>query len=357
MSTADTSDARRWAALQARDSGADGQFVYSVESTGVYCRPSCGARLALRSNVRFHDTCADAERAGFRPCKRCRPNEAPLSERHAETVAGICRMIEANTEALPDSITLAAHAGMSRFHFLRVFRKVTGVTPRQYAEKHRAERVRTELRGGASVTNALYEAGFNSSSRFYEKSQGMLGMTPGQFRGGGAGIAIRYMIGRSSLGLVMVAATDRGICSVRFGESEGELKDELRIHFPHADIGPAGADFEASVREVINHIDNPRTASDLPLDTLPLDIRGTAFQLRVWQALREIPRGQTISYSELAARAGNPAAVRAAGTACGANGIGVLIPCHRAIRSDGSLNAYRWGLDRKRALLEKERQA
>jgi AraC family transcriptional regulator of adaptative response/methylated-DNA-[protein]-cysteine methyltransferase len=341
-------DDLRWAAVQSKDESANGRFVYSVESTGVYCRPSCGSRQALRRNVRFHDSCEEAERAGFRPCKRCRPNEASLAERHAEAVRRACRAIE-TAEAIPELRELAEAAGMSRFHFLRVFRKVTGVTPRRYAEKHRAERVRSELRGGASVTNAIYDAGFNSSSRFYEKAPRMLGMTPGQFRGGGAGVAIRYSIGRSSLGLVMIAATDRGICSVRFGESEAALLEELRAGFPLASVAPAGGDFESWSRAVVEYIDNPRVAPDLPLD-----IRGTAFQQRVWQALREIPAGKTVSYTQLAVKAGSPAAVRAVGSACAANPVAVLVPCHRAVKSDGGLSGYRWGVERKRALLAKE---
>jgi AraC family transcriptional regulator of adaptative response/methylated-DNA-[protein]-cysteine methyltransferase len=263
-------------------------------------------------------------------------------------VRSACRTIEA-AESIPALQDLAGAARMSRFHFLRVFRKVTGVTPTQYAAKHRAERMRSELRSGGSITNAIYDAGFHSSSRFYEKAPEMLGMTPSQFRDGGSGLSIRYAIRQSSLGLVLIAATDRGICSVRFGESEAALVEELHASFPAATIAAAGTDFEASVRAVVEHIDNPRTAFDLPLD-----IRGTAFQLRVWRALREIPPGQTESYSKVAARAGSPAAVRAVGSACGAIPVAVLIPCHRAVRADGGSSGYRWGSERKRKLLEKE---
>jgi AraC family transcriptional regulator of adaptative response/methylated-DNA-[protein]-cysteine methyltransferase len=341
-------DDLRWTAVEGRDASADGRFVYSVASTGVYCRPSCAARLALRRNVRFHETCAAAESAGFRACKRCRPNEAPLAERQAELVRAACRTIE-TAEALPELGTLAAAAGLSKFHFLRVFRKVTGVTPRQYAERWRAERVQTELRAGSSVTEAIYDAGFQSSSRFYAKAPGILGMTPGQFRGGGSGVAIRYVMGQSSLGLVLIASTEKGICSVRFGESEAALVEELAEDFPYASIERAGPKFQASADAVLRFIDEPRDRFELPLD-----IRGTAFQQRVWQALREVPAGQTVSYSELAARAGNAAAVRAVGSACGANPVAVIVPCHRAVRSDGTLSGYRWGLERKRMLIEKE---
>jgi AraC family transcriptional regulator of adaptative response/methylated-DNA-[protein]-cysteine methyltransferase len=338
----------RWAAIERRDAAANGQFVYSVATTGVYCRPSCASRHPHRRNVQFHETCADAEHAGFRPCKRCRPNEASLAERHADAVRRACRAIEA-AETAPELAELAAAAGMSKFHFLRVFRKVAGVTPRRYAENHRAERVRDELRSGASVTDALYDAGFNSGSRFYEQAPDMLGMTPGQFRTGGAGVAIGYSLGRSSLGLVLVAATERGICSVRFGDTEAALLEELRADFPLATIGPAAGDFASWTRDIVAHIDGDKAAPQLPLD-----IRGTAFQQRVWQALREIPAGETRSYSQIAARTGNPAAVRAVGTACGANPIAVLIPCHRVVRADGELSGYRWGVERKRQLLHKE---
>lgn len=338
----------RWAAVMGKDENANGHFVYSVASTGVYCRPTCPARRALRQNVRFHDTCADAERAGFRACLRCKPNEASLAERHAKAVRQACRLIEAK-DATPNLAELADAAGLSRFHFQRVFRKVMGVTPGQYASKHRAERVRSELRAGTSITSAIYDAGFNSSSRFYEKSGEMLGMTPGQFRDGGSGVAIRYSIGNSSLGLVMIAATDLGICSVRFGETKAALLQELKDSFPQASIEAAGADFEARARAVVEYIDNPVTVSDLPLD-----IRGTAFQLRVWQALREIPAGRTATYAQVAARAGSPKAVRAVGSACGANPVAVLVPCHRAVRADGAVGGYRWGAERKQKLLKKE---
>jgi len=273
-----------------------------------------------------------------------------MEERHTEAVRIACRAIESTAaEAAPDLAELAATAGLSRFHFLRVFRKVTGVTPRQYAEKHRAERVRAELRAGGSVTRALYGAGFNSGSRFYEKAPQMLGMTPGQFRAGGAGVPIRYAVANSALGPAIVAATDRGICSVRFGDSESALIEELRSDFPRAEIMPTDSAFDEWVRGVVACIDDPKAAHDLPLD-----IRGTAFQQRVWQALREIPAGATRTYAELAAQAGSPKAVRAVGSACGANGVAVLVPCHRAVRADGGLGGYRWGVERKRRLLDRE---
>jgi len=341
-------DDPRWTALQTRDPAADGRFVYSVDTTGVYCRPSCAARLALRRNVRFHDSCAAAEQAGFRPCKRCRPNEAPLAERHAQAVQNACRAIEA-ADTAPELETLAQAAHLSRFHFLRVFRKVTGLTPRQYAANHRAERVRAELRTGASITTAIYDAGFNSGSRFYEKSSEILGMTASQYKGGGKGVEIRYTISQSSLGLVIIAGTTRGICAVRFGDSKSQLIEDLRQTFPEAAVAQGNEDFDQWAKAVIEQIDHPAQPRNLPLD-----IQGTAFQQRVWQALREIPAGATQSYAQLAARIGSPNAVRAVGTACGANPVAVLVPCHRAVRSDGSLAGYRWGLDRKQQLLQKE---
>jgi AraC family transcriptional regulator of adaptative response/methylated-DNA-[protein]-cysteine methyltransferase len=342
-------DELRWTAVERRDQAANGLFVYSVRTTGVYCRPSCGARPALRRNVQFHDSCEAAENAGFRPCKRCRPNEISPAERQAAAVQAACRSIE-TAESAPELKALASAAGLSKFHFLRMFRKVTGVTPRQYAERWRAERVQTELRAGSSVTEAIYDAGFQSSSRFYEAAPGMLGMTPSQFRKGGAGVKIRYTVGQSSLGLVMIAATEKGICSVRFGEASDALIAELKENFPAAAIEAAGAELEEWAREVVGFIDRPRERFPLPLD-----IQGTAFQQRVWAALRDVPPGQTVTYSQLAARTGNGAAVRAVGSACGANPVAVIVPCHRAVRADGSLSGYRWGVERKRQLLEKER--
>src|SRR6267143_2004242 len=288
------SDAERWAAVAGRDRRADGVFYYSVRTTGVYCRPSCAARLARRENVGFHATCDDAERAGFRPCKRCRPDGHGLDAERAEVVAGACRLIEA-AEEVPSLAALADAAGLSRFHFHRVFKTTTGLTPKAFAAAHRARRVRDELSRSDTVTDAIYGAGYNSSGRFYATSSEVLGMTPTDFRAGGE------------------------------------------------------RDFERLVSKVVGFVETPALGLDLPLD-----VRGTAFQQRVWQALREIPAGTTSTYAKVAARIGAPRAVRAVAQACASNAIAVAIPCHRVVRHDGGLSGYRWGVKRKRLLLERE---
>ena len=343
-----STDAQRWLALQRRDPAADGRFVYSVTTTGVYCRPTCPSRLALRENVVFHDTCADAERAGFRPCKRCRPAGVSQRERNAEAAAKACRIIE-TSEPLPALDALANAVGLSRYHFHRVFKSVVGVTPRQYAAARRTGRVRSELRERRSVTEAIYRAGFNSSSRFYERSSDTLGMTPREYRSGGNGVAIRYAVAASPLGLVLVAGTARGICSVRFGDEPAALQRELRQDFPGASIEKADRAFKGWVNAIVHHLEHPAGVMDLPVD-----IRGTAFQQRVWQALRGIPAGQTASYAEIAARIGQPSAARAVARACATNPVAVIVPCHRVVRTDGGLSGYRWGVERKRRLLKRE---
>ncbi|GGE61143.1 bifunctional transcriptional activator/DNA repair enzyme protein Ada [Massilia psychrophila] len=292
-------DAERWDALQRRDAGADGVFWYSVSSTGVYCRPSCGARAALRRNVRFHDSCVDAEQAGFRACLRCKPKLAPLAERHAQAVAQVCRLIDAAAET-PDLDALAQACAMSRFHFQRVVKSHTGITPTA-------------------------------------------------FRGGGSGCAIRFAIGACSLGAILVAATDKGICAILMGDDPDLLARDLQDRFPRAELRGADADFEATVAKVVGLVEAPAIGLDLPLD-----VRGTVFQQRVWQALRAIPSGATVSYAELAARIGVAAGARAVAGACAANPIAVAIPCHRVVRQDGALSGYRWGVERKAALLKRE---
>ena len=341
-------DAERWAAVERRDRGADGAFYYSVRTTGVYCRPSCAARLARRENVRFHASCEEAEAAGFRPCKRCRPNEAALAVRRAAAVAKACRLIE-TAEEMPNLDALAGSAGMSRFHFHRVFRTITGVTPKVYAAAHRARRVREALPQSSTVTEAIYGAGFNSSGRFYAKSEQVLGMTPTRFRSGGSGAAIRFAVGECSLGSILVAATDKGVCAILLGDKPEALVRELEDRFPRATLIGGDEDFEQWVAKVIGFVEAPALGLDLPLD-----VRGTAFQQRVWQALRKIPAGATVTYSEVAQRIGAPKAVRAVGQACASNAIAVAIPCHRVVRNDGSLSGYRWGVERKRALLDRE---
>ena len=341
----------RWAAIATRDTSADGTFWYSVRTTGVYCRPSCAARLPRPENVAFHATREDAERAGFRPCRRCRPDAPPLAEQHADTVATACRRIE-SAESAPTLASLASAAGMSPHHFHRVFKAVTGLTPRAYAAAHRAQRVRTALDATDSVTAAIYDAGYQSSGRFYEDAAGVLGMTPSDWRAGGANTAIRFAVGQCSLGAILVAASARGICAITLGDDPDALVRDLQDRFPRAELVGGDAAFEAVVARVVGFVEAPRLGLDLPLD-----VRGTAFQQRVWQALRTIPAGATASYTEIAQRIGAPKSVRAVASACAANAIAVAIPCHRVVRTDGALSGYRWGVERKRALLDREADA
>jgi AraC family transcriptional regulator of adaptative response/methylated-DNA-[protein]-cysteine methyltransferase len=338
----------RLAAVRRRDPAADGAFFYSVASTGVYCRPSCASRPARPENLAFHDSVADAERAGFRPCKRCRPNEPPRTERQAAAVARACRLIEA-AETMPSLGELAAEVGISRFHFHRLFKEVTGLTPKGYAAAQQMRRAKAELDAGESVTSAIYGAGYGSPSRFYERAADRLGMKPSTFQKGGVGTRIRWTVEPCSLGLVLIAATERGICAIQFGETEGALASELARRFPAATLERADAGFSDWVQATVAYIDAPRPGFDLPLD-----IAGTAFQERVWQALRQIPLGRTASYGEIAGRIGSPRAVRAVARACGANPAAVAIPCHRVVAADGKLSGYRWGTERKRKLLERE---
>lgn len=340
----------RWAAVIGRDSSADGEFFYAVVTTGVYCRPSCGARTARPENVVFHRTAADAERAGFRPCKRCRPELASPAEAEASLVAGLCRLIEESQEA-PDLGQLARHAGRSVSHIHRVFKKVTGLTPKAYAAAHRAGRVRDELGRSDSVTEAIYEAGYNSSGRFYEQANHVLGMTPTAYRSGGAGTEIRFAVGECSLGAILVAAGSRGICAIALGDDPEQLVRDLQDRFPQATFLGGDAAFEQHVARVVALVEAPGLGLELPLD-----IRGTAFQQRVWQALQQIPPGTTASYAEIAERIGQPKAIRAVARACAANVLAVAIPCHRVVGKDGGLSGYRWGVERKAALLARERK-
>lgn len=343
------SDELRWAAVTKRDRAADGQFFYSVRTTGVYCRPSCAARLARRDNVTFHATTADAERAGFRPCKRCKPDQPSLVEQYAAKVAEACRLIE-NSDEAPKLDALAQAAALSRYHFHRIFKAITGVTPKTYAAAHRGERVREQLMSSHSVTQAIYDGGFNSNGRFYAQSTQLLGMSPTDFREHGVNRIIRFAVGQCSLGAILVAATDQGVCAILLGDDPEELVRDLQDRFDRAQLIGGDADFEKLVAKVVGFVEAPAIGLDLPLD-----VRGTAFQQRVWQALREIPAGSTISYAAMAQRIGSPRAVRAVAQACAANSIAVAIPCHRVVRNDGNLSGYRWGVERKRKLLEREK--
>jgi AraC family transcriptional regulator, regulatory protein of adaptative response / methylated-DNA-[protein]-cysteine methyltransferase len=341
----------RWASVVARSTAADGTFFYSVKTTGVYCRPSCAARKARPENVSFHPTREDAESSGFRPCKRCKPDQPSLGEQHAAMVTEACRLIEA-APSTPTLEELAAQAGVSGFHLHRVFKAITGLTPRAYAAAHRGERVRQELGRAGSVTAAIYQSGYNSNGRFYDESQQVLGMTPTIYRAGGVNADIRFAVGECSLGSILVARSEIGVCAILLGDDPDTLARNLQDRFPQATLIGGDADFEQLVAQVVGFVEAPGLGLQLPLD-----VQGTAFQRRVWQALQEIPAGSTVSYAEIAGRIGSPKAVRAVAQACAANPLAVAIPCHRVVRNDGALSGYRWGVERKRALLEREARA
>ncbi len=341
-------DDERWKAVVHRESGADGKFFYSVKSTGVYCRPTCAARRPLRENVQFHTSCAEAEGAGFRACRRCQPNEPARSEHHVAVVTAACRAIETALE-MPSLEVLAKVAGLSRFYFHRMFTKLTGLTPKAYALAYRAERMRRALPKRGTVTEAIYEAGFNSNGRFYAESAQILGMAPKSFRAGGKGVAIRFAVGECSLGSILVASSEKGVCAILLGDDPNQLAQDLQDRFPKAELIGGDKTFERVVASVVGFVEAPKRGLKLPLD-----VRGTAFQRRVWQALCEIPAGSTASYTEIAKRIGSPKAVRAVAGACAANALAVAIPCHRVLRTDGNLSGYRWGVKRKRSLLQRE---
>jgi AraC family transcriptional regulator of adaptative response/methylated-DNA-[protein]-cysteine methyltransferase len=348
MNTA-TSDTARYEAVRTRDPGAEGRFFYSVMTTGVYCRPTCPARLALRENVAFHESPEEAERLGFRACKRCRPRDVPQLERHARIVQAARALLESSDEPI-GLADLAARVGLSPFYLHRLFKQHVGMTPHEYASANRLRKVGAELRDGAPVTAAIYEAGYSSSSRFYESGSHALGMPPSDVRRGGEGVSMRAVIRACVLGRVLVAATARGVCAIAFGDDDAPLLDDLHERFPRAIVQPSDDALDALAAEVVMMIDAAGIAANLPLDLM-----GTAFQQRVWKALREIPSGATSTYSEIARRIGAPRAVRAVGTACGRNPVAVVVPCHRVVREDGALGGYRWGLERKKVLLERER--
>ncbi|MDQ3411553.1 MAG: bifunctional DNA-binding transcriptional regulator/O6-methylguanine-DNA methyltransferase Ada [Chloroflexota bacterium] len=341
----------RWARVAARDPAVDGTFWYSVATTGIYCRPSCPSRTANPKNVRFHDSVADAEAAGFRACKRCKPDQPAADARHAATVVRVCRLIERSEEILPLT-ELAAAAGLSAGYLHRLFKTVTGLTPKEYAVAHRSGKVREELSRSGTVTEAIYDAGFNSSGRFYEKADAMLGMTPSAFRAGGVDVDIRFAVGECSLGSILVASSEKGVCAILIGDDPNALVRDLQDRFPHARLIGGDADFEKLMARVVGFVEAPGVGLDLPLD-----VRGTAFQQRVWAALRGIPAGTTVTYGDIARTIGKPKAVRAVAGACAANMLAVAIPCHRVVKRDGALTGYRWGVERKRALIEREAQA
>ena len=345
---ANAADDPRWLRVVARDRTGDGAFWYSVVTTGIYCRPSCPSRTANPKNVQLHDSLEAARATGSRPCKRCNPDGLSVVGENAAIVARACRLIEQSEEE-PSLNDLAVAFGRSASYFHRMFKAIIGLTPKDYATAHRAAKVRRGLAGGHSVTETIYDAGFNSSGRFYEKSIDMLGMTPTQYRAGGANEEIRFAVGESSLGAILVASSKQGVASILLGNDPDELVRNLQDRFPKAELIGADRQYESLVARVIGFIEAPGLGLDLPLD-----VRGTAFQQRVWRALQEIPVGRTVSYAEIARRIGAPKAVRAVAGACAANNLAVAIPCHRVVRNDGALSGYAWGVERKRRLLDRE---
>jgi AraC family transcriptional regulator of adaptative response/methylated-DNA-[protein]-cysteine methyltransferase len=362
--------AARWRAVQARDRKADGAFVYAVRSTGIYCRPSCPSRKPRREQVVFFPLAEAAEQNGFRACWRCRPRAVQLSDPKIEAVARVCREIDARILADPSAdsdgetrmtlATLSASAGMSPHQLERAFRGTIGITPKQYADAQRMRRLKSRLKKGDNVTTALYDAGYGSSSRLYERAPSHLGMTPAEYRRGGAGMRIHYTLVASPLGRLLVGATARGISALYLGESDDALLAALRKEYPRAELLPDGRDSEGSsskglrgwIEKILAHLRGQEPHLDLPTD-----VQATAFQRRVWEELRRIPYGATRTYTEVARSIGRPAAVRAVARACATNPVSVVVPCHRVVREDGNLAGYRWGMNRKRALLEREAAA
>ncbi|MGI9257988.1 MAG: bifunctional DNA-binding transcriptional regulator/O6-methylguanine-DNA methyltransferase Ada [Gammaproteobacteria bacterium] len=345
------SDDQRWKAVRSRDVSLDGAFVYAVRTTGVFCRPSCPSRLSKRDNTEFFSSPAAALASGYRECKRCRPAEQAEHNHRAGTIRDACAMIEA-AEDTPTAKELASDLGLSVSHLRREFKRLTGVTMREFAAGKRVERLQKALRQGRAVSDAIYEAGYGSGSRVYESARRTLGMTPAQYRDGGPGISISFTTAPSSLGLILVAATERGVCCIEFGEDSESLVDSLSNRFPAAHIERDESGLEEWLATVVRFIATPHAGL-----SLPLDIQGTAFQRRVWKALQSISIGSTSSYSEIATEIGKPKAHRAVARACAANPLAVAIPCHRVLRTDGSLGGYRWGLDRKTELLAREQSA
>ena len=345
-----TTDATRWDAVQTRAAAADNHFWCAVRTTGVYCRPSCAARQPLRENVAFYDTPEAARKAGFRPCKRCRPDDEYADTRQRELVEAACRKIGAACQTLKLE-ELAREANLSPQYFHRVFKKIVGVTPHQYAVAKRAERFAAELKTSERVTDAIYNAGFGANSRFYETASSRIGMTASALKRGAHDTHIRFQIADSWLGTVLIAATEDGVCAILFGDTQHQLLGDLQTRFPNAtfEASEPGSDFARWVAAALAHIEAPAGFTDLPLD-----VGGTAFQERVWRALRAIPAGSTASYKDIAERIGHPKATRAVAQACAANPAAIVIPCHRVVRADGGLSGYRWGAARKRKLLERE---
>lgn len=342
-------DQRRWQQVMQRDKRAEGKFVYSVRSTGIYCRPGCASRLPLPKHVRFHASALAAEQAGFRPCKRCRPQEETPAAHYASIIMA-CRELQKSQGELGLE-QLAALVGMSPSAFHRQFKALVGITAKAFASAVRSDQLQRALSKSSKVTPAIFAAGFSAGSTFYASAKQTLGMTPTQFRRGGKGTKIRFVVGSCSLGEILVAATEVGVCCILLGDDAQELLQDLQQRFAQAELIGADKSFEKLVANAVGLIEQPSQGQQLPLD-----VRGTAFQKKVWNALCKIPVGKTLTYAELAERIGSPRAVRAVASACAANPLAVAIPCHRVIRSDGSLSGYRWGIERKAKLLDREKQ-
>jgi AraC family transcriptional regulator of adaptative response/methylated-DNA-[protein]-cysteine methyltransferase len=342
-----SSSGQKWTMVLARDLAADGTFVYGVKSTGIFCRPSCPSRRPSRDQVEFFKSPAEAQQAGYRACRRCQPQQGNTQ---IERVKAACRYIEANLDSTLQLNELASRVGLSQFHFQRLFKRVLGISPREYQQARRAEKFRSGLRSSVRVTDAIYDAGYSSSSRAYETGAIQLGMTPSAFQRRGEGAAIGFTVVDTDLGKLLIATTDRGICSVRFGENEAELIRDLQADFAAAILKRSDEKLQQLSRDVSRLLQGTGISRDIPLD-----IRGTAFQRQVWNALRRIPAGETRSYAAIAQEIGRPKAVRAVANACAANPVAVVVPCHRIVQKNGSLGGYRWGVERKTALLKRER--
>ena len=340
-----------WQAVAAKDSQFDGEFVFAVTSTKIYCRPSCPSRRPRRERVKFFDVPDAAEQAGFRACLRCEPRQTRALDPQVTLVQRVCRFLDASQTETVKLADVAAHAGVSAFHLQRTFKRIMGISPRQYLTARRFGNFKTLVREGEPVTQALYDSGFNSSSRLYEHAPEELGMTPATYGRGGQGTNISYTVVASALGRLLVATTERGVCAVRMGDTDNELEKDLRSEFPAANIQRSDAALREPVQKILGHLTNKEPRLDLPLD-----IRSTAFQRQVWEKLRAIPYGQTVSYGEVAKSLGKAGAVRAVGRACATNPVALVIPCHRVVREDQSLGGYRWGLERKKKLLAHERE-
>lgn len=346
-----STDGARWKAVVCNDSSANGAFYYAVKTTGVYCRPSCTSRLPNRANTEYFATCAEAEAAGYRACKRCRPSETSKVESIEQKIINACRIIE-ESEASLTLDKLAMLVNLSPYHFHRLFKKIVGVTPKQYASRHQSLRFQKSLKTNPSITDAIYSAGYGSSGSAYDKNRNQLAMKPKVYRKGAAGVMITYGIAQCFLGWIIVAATDQGICAIEFGDNADTLPELIQTRFPNAEFNRDDIEFQTLVKEVVDFIESPEDTFQLPLD-----IQGTAFQQQVWEVLREIKPGETVSYTDVAARIGKPNAVRAVASACASNKLAVVIPCHRVVSKSGKTGGYRWGIERKKRLLECEQES